>query len=190
MNNKNIVIRFFFILTFFSFYCFGQNKDITLNFKIKKKDVGKIEFRAPENKKHRAKWDMTSVVDSIWYVGDTLYVTYMQRTYRVSIKYHDGDTIYMCWWTTQFAPLEDSFTQSLSVPQRPKYLCLNNNGYIFCFQKVSLRKYQLLEYHLVDSTAQNKIQWHLGSQDSIKRDDTVRPSSKLRPDPTDGINRK
>ena len=58
-----------FILTFFSFYCHGQNEDITLNFKIKKKDVGKIEFRAPEVK-DRAKKDMTSVVDSMW-LGDS-----------------------------------------------------------------------------------------------------------------------
>lgn len=179
---KNIATLLLYIITLFCSYCYGQNEDITLNFKIKKKDVGKIEFRAPE-KKYRAMKDMTSVVDSMWYVGDTLYVTYKQQTYQVFIQYHDGDTIYIEMPTTQLITTKKNFIQHLSVPQMPEYVVLNNDSHIFHFKRVSLREYQLIEYFLIDITEQNKIQT-ISSHDSIKRDDIVRPSRKLQPDPT------
>ena len=152
---KKYCYAFFFVLTLFCAYCYGQNEDITLNFKIKKKDVGKIEFRAPE-KKYRAKKDMTSIVDSMWYVGDTLYVTYKQQTYQVFIQYHDGDTIYIKMPTTQLITTKKKFIQHLSVPQRPEYICLNNNNYIFYFKRSSLQEYQLIEYNIVNNEEQKE----------------------------------
>ena len=146
----------FFIITLFCSYCYGQNEDITLNFKIKKKDVGKIEFRAPE-KKDRAKKDMTSIVDSMWYVGDTLYVLYMQQSYEGYYK-HDcyGGMSYIAQGKLMVVPQKKYFIQHLSVPQKPEYICLNNGNYIFYFKRSSLQEYQLIEYNIVNNEEQKE----------------------------------
>ena len=139
-----------FILTFFSFYCHGQNEYITLNFKIKKKDVGKIEFRAPKTKEHRTKKDMTSVVDSMWYVGDTLYVIYLQKALVEEVyEHHDGDLNYFGLGSVLFVPQEKQHIQHLSVPKRPEHICLYNGNHIFNFKKTSSQEYQLTEYHQI-----------------------------------------
>lgn len=139
-----------FILTFFSFYCHGQNEYNTLNFKIKKKDVGKIEFRAPKTKEHRTKTDMTSVVDSMWYVGDTLYVIYLQKALVEEVYvHHDGNLNYFGLGSALFVPQEKQHIQHLSVPKRPEHICLYNGNHIFNFKRTSSQEYQLTEYHQI-----------------------------------------
>ena len=169
--------------------CSRSNVGITLDYNINKMDVGKISFFPSDNKK--GLYDMTSAIDSLFCKGDTLFISYKTNTDdRWIDTARDGSLIYSGVRTKKNIVDTDRFTQLIQVPQNTKYIFLDNHDYCFFFIEKKTRKYQLIEYHLVDSTAQNKIQWHLGSQDSIKRDDTVRPSSKLRPDPTDGINRK
>lgn len=140
--------------------CSRSTYMVTLVYNINKNDVGKISFYpSVENKR---KNNMTSVIDSLFYKGDTMYLSFKINTDdRWIDTARDGSLIYYGIKTKSFIPDADRFTQFIQVPQTTKYIYLNNHDYCFFFVEKQKRTYQLTEYHLVDSAAQNKIQWHI-----------------------------
>ena len=175
-NYKKYIIIFILLLPIIIEGCSRRDYGITLDYYINNKDVGKITFYPSGNKKGLD--DMTSAIDSLFCKGDTLFISYKTNTDdRWIDTARDGSLIYSGVRTKKNIVDTDRFTQLIQVPQNTKYIFLDNHDYCFFFIEKKTRKYQLIEYHLVDSTVQNKIQLHLGNHDSIKRDD-VRPSRK------------
>ena len=154
----------------------GTDKDVILLYKIDKKDVGKITFRNAPSPKYKNKNDdekpvrdrqsprrecgtknLTENIDTLYFINDTLFITYKKNfNYVWKGTARDGSTIYSGIRSIRYTAEKERFEQKLSVPQRAKYIWLNNHDYKFLFQQKSSRKYAMIEYHLLDSTAQNK----------------------------------
>lgn len=108
---------------------------------------------------------MTSIIDSLYYKGDTLFVSYkINEQYCYIDTARDGTLIYSGLRTARTVVESATFTQHISVPKKTKYIYLDNHDYSFFFVKDGFRKYRLNEYHLEDSTIQTRVQCTIPDQ--------------------------
>lgn len=167
----------------------GTDKDVILLYKIDKKDVGKITFRDAPSPKYKNKNDddkpvpgrksprrecgtknLTENIDTLYFINDTLFITYKKNfNYVCKGTARDGSITLSGVMSVRYVSDKKRFKQKLSVPQRAKYIWLNNHDYKFLFQQKSSRKYAMIEYHLLDSTAQNKC-FLIENSDTIPSD--------------------
>ena len=183
MRNKRLSLFLFCCLLCAVVGC-GTDKDVILLYKIDKKDVGKITFRDAPNPKDKNKIvlgsqsprrecgtkNLTRNIDTLYLINDTLFITYKKNCSYVSKgTARDGSIILFGTSSVRHIAEKERFKQRLSVPQRAKYIWLNNHDYKFLFQQKSSRRYAMIEYHLLDSTAQNKC-FLIENSDTIPSD--------------------
>ncbi|MBP5757848.1 MAG: hypothetical protein J6W45_00425, partial [Bacteroidales bacterium] len=114
--------------------------------------------------------NLTENIDTLYFINDTLFITYKNNfNYVCKGTARDGSITLSGVMSVRYVSDKERFKQKLSVPQRAKYIWLNNHDYKFLFQQKSSRKYAMIEYHLLDSTAQNKC-FLIENSDTIPSD--------------------